>query len=148
MVDGGYKLYFPWNKMGSRILITATRDDRIVQSQWARVVTRFYYMSGLTGDYARLLFYRRALGSEDRCPPELAQVADQVLSQCHGSPLAITVMAGLLAKKPRTRPVWEDILSYIGRSNNSSNRTEEICLMGYYLLRASELPEDLLGVPL
>lgn len=126
---------FPWNRLGSRILITATRHDRIVRSHyWPHLVTRFYYMSSLTGDYARLLFHRRVFGSEDRCPPELAQVADQVLRQCHGSPLAITVMSGLLANKPRTRPVWEGICSCVGLSTSSSSGTEEICLLGYYAL--------------
>ena len=52
---------------------------------------------------------------EGTCPPELETLGRQLVKSCHGLPLAVVVLGGLLASKEKTHRIWS---KYIGHVNS------------------------------
>ena len=48
------------------------------------------------------------------CLPELETLGRQLVKSCHGLPLAIVVLGGLLANKEKTNQTWS---KYVGHVN-------------------------------
>ena len=49
------------------------------------------------------------------CPPELETLGRQIVESCHGLPLAIVVLGGLLANKEKMNRTW---LKNVGHVNS------------------------------
>ncbi|VAI63692.1 unnamed protein product [Triticum turgidum subsp. durum] len=66
--------------------------------------------------HSRHLFHRRLFKSDEDCPLYLQKVSEQILRKCHGLPLAIIAISGLLANKEKTEHLWNQVKDSIGRA--------------------------------
>ncbi|CAO2164001.1 unnamed protein product [Urochloa humidicola] len=116
---------FPENGMGNLVIVTARKED--VASGGSNNYRHLSYkMKPLTEHESRILFSRRMFGSENHCPYRFREVSDEILSKCCGIPLAIILIARLLANRPSLlRKEWEDIRDSIGIQESGANPTWE-----------------------
>ncbi|GJN04639.1 hypothetical protein PR202_ga22203 [Eleusine coracana subsp. coracana] len=87
------KYIFVGNVKANKIIITT----RILDV--AKQAGGIYQIKPLSYRNSKKLFYQRIFGSEDKCPPLLANVSEKILKKCGGVPLAIITIASLLASK-------------------------------------------------
>jgi hypothetical protein len=73
-------------------------------------------------------------GSENHCPSRFGEVSDEILCKCSGIPLAIILIARLLANRPSPlRKEWEGIRDSIGIQESGKNPTWERMMQILYL---------------
>uniref|UniRef100_A0A5B6ZLC6 NB-ARC domain-containing protein n=1 Tax=Davidia involucrata TaxID=16924 RepID=A0A5B6ZLC6_DAVIN len=96
------KRYFPNDNNGSRIMFTS----RLVNV--VPLHAEPHYMRFLNEDESWYLMRQKAFCKES-CPPELVEIGKRIAKKCEGLPLAILVVAGLLAKKGKTQEWWEQV---------------------------------------
>ncbi|CAO2189310.1 unnamed protein product [Urochloa humidicola] len=116
---------FPENGMGNLVIVTARKED--VASGGSNNYRHLSYkMKPLSEHDSRILFSRRMFGSENHCPSRFREVSYEILSKCCGIPLAIILIARLLANRPSPlRKEWEDIRDSIGTQESGTNPTWE-----------------------
>ncbi|XP_054796969.1 disease resistance protein RPP13-like [Prosopis cineraria] len=94
---------FPDDKNGSRILITSRSE------QVARVASPsqefVYQLPSLNTEQSWELLSKRVFMGE-QCPHELEDLGRKMAKSCHGLPLSIVVLAGILAKLERSKASW------------------------------------------
>nr|XP_016494656.1 PREDICTED: putative late blight resistance protein homolog R1A-10 isoform X1 [Nicotiana tabacum] len=95
------RLCFPENNNRSRILLT-TRDMKV--AQYASSPKDLFPMRFLEPKESWHLFCQKVFGKKD-CPTEYENVAKEVVSNCKGLPLMISVVAGTLSSK-KTMDEW------------------------------------------
>jgi len=101
----------PDNNYGYKI-VTTTRILNVAEQ-----VGVAYKLKPLCLDHSRKLFYRIIFGTEymDKCPNEqLHEVSNRMLEKCAGVPLAIIMIANLLASKGRNKTEWYSVYNSIG----------------------------------
>ncbi|CAO2142419.1 unnamed protein product [Urochloa humidicola] len=144
------KSALPSNRYGSRVIIT-TRSDNVAKTCCDHWNDHIYNMKPLSEKDSRMLFHRRIFVSVGSCPQDLVDVSNRILKKCSGVPLAITIVSSLLANKPCTRSIWEDVCTSIGANPQGIEGMKIISLLGYnhlpYHLKAcllylSIFPED------
>ncbi|KAA8532451.1 hypothetical protein F0562_032484 [Nyssa sinensis] len=96
------KRSFPNDNNGSRIMFTSRQVDVVP------LHARPHYMGFLNEDESWDLLQQKAFRKES-CPPELMEIGKQIAKKCGGLPLAILVIAGLLAKKDKTQYWWRHV---------------------------------------
>ncbi|XP_072982183.1 disease resistance protein RPM1-like [Typha latifolia] len=94
-----------------RVVVTSRRKNVVEPSDCT------IDLEPLSHELAMALFYRRTFGSELEvdCPLEFRDLSSKIVQLCHGLPLAIAVIGGLLLRKEL--PVWICLLSDLGRGN-------------------------------
>ncbi|XP_059443902.1 disease resistance protein RPP13-like [Corylus avellana] len=97
---------FPDNSNGSRILITS----RIKEVALHASRTPPYFLQFLNKDESWELFCKKVFRGGD-CPPELEIMGNQIAEGCHGLPLSIVVLGGLLANKEKTHRTWSRVIA-------------------------------------
>uniref|UniRef100_A0A0D9XRY0 AAA+ ATPase domain-containing protein n=1 Tax=Leersia perrieri TaxID=77586 RepID=A0A0D9XRY0_9ORYZ len=90
---------FPECTQRSRI-ITTTQIKDVALTCCLRRSEYIFEMRPLEDDYSRKLFFNRLFGSEYHCPLIFKDVSNKIVQICGGLPLAITIMASLLASQP------------------------------------------------
>ncbi|XP_030941867.1 disease resistance protein RPP13-like [Quercus lobata] len=108
---------FPDNLKGSRILITSRiKEVALHASSHNKSIPPIppYELPFLDDNQSWELFSKKVFGG-GTCPLELDTLGRQIVKSCHGFPLAIVVLGGLLAKKEKTNRTW---LKYIGHVNS------------------------------
>ena len=118
---------FPDNLNGSRILITSRIKDVALHA--TRVNNSVppippYELPLLEEDKSWELFSKKVFGG-GTCPLELETLGKQIVKSCHGLPLAIVVLGGLLAKKEKTNRTWS---KYIGHVYSYLNEDRSSCM--------------------
>ncbi|XP_059316017.1 putative late blight resistance protein homolog R1A-10 [Lycium ferocissimum] len=98
------KLWFPDDSNGSRILLT-TRDINV--AQYASSPEGLFPMRFLEPEESWNLFCQKAFG-KIYCPAEFESVGREVVENCKGLPLMISVVAGSLSRK-RTLHEWDEV---------------------------------------
>ncbi|PHT73784.1 hypothetical protein T459_24569 [Capsicum annuum] len=115
--DGARRCFPTEDNAGSRILLT-TRNDEV--ACYAGVENLSLRMSFMDQDESWSLFKSAAFSSE-ALPYEFETVGKQIADECHGLPLTIVVVAGLLKSK-RTIEDWKsvakDVKSFITNDPN------------------------------
>ncbi|KAB2636755.1 disease resistance protein RPM1-like [Pyrus ussuriensis x Pyrus communis] len=99
----------PKGLSGSKI-ITTTQDSNIVASWHASSDDYIHDLSnGLSSQEANKLFCKKAFhGNWENCPEELEGLAQIIISDCGGLPLAISTVGTFLARqKPQTFVKWK-----------------------------------------
>ncbi|KAL1323086.1 hypothetical protein HN51_068114 [Arachis hypogaea] len=99
---------FPDDDKGSRILITTRVQDI---SHYTRA-TFTYKLPFLDETQSWELFCRKVFCKKN-CPLELEPPGKEMASACKGLPLAIVVLAGMVAKKERSPREWHKIKNHV-----------------------------------
>ncbi|XP_016456331.1 putative late blight resistance protein homolog R1B-8 isoform X2 [Nicotiana tabacum] len=102
------KLWFPEYNNRSRILLT-TRDMKV--AQYASFPEDPFPMRFLDPEESWNLFCQKAFDKKT-CPIELKNVANEVVENCKGLPLMISVIAGTLSSK-RTLDEWRKVANSV-----------------------------------
>ncbi|KAL2329550.1 hypothetical protein Fmac_017131 [Flemingia macrophylla] len=95
---------FPDDKTGSRILITS----QIKEVAHYTGTTSPYNLPVLNKDESWVLFCNKVFRGE-KCPSDLVPLGKSIVENCSGLPLAIVVLAGLVAKKEKSEREWKRI---------------------------------------
>ncbi|KAL2455156.1 putative disease resistance protein [Forsythia ovata] len=110
--------YFPENQSGSRILFT-TRFQKIGFHASDKSIVR--NLRFLTNDeYWKLLQIK--VFQDVPCPLELVDIGKKIARNCDGLPLAVVVIAAVLANMKKNKTKWEEVAvslsSYISNDNS------------------------------
>ncbi|OVA18803.1 Disease resistance protein [Macleaya cordata] len=125
---------------GSRILLT-TRNKEV-----ALHLDNFYIheLRFLNEEESRRLFLKKIFpleGGENsstqdlKCPPDLEDLIKEMVEKCHGLPLAIVVLGGLLSSKAKTKIAWSKVnasVSWQLTHGAGSNSCLGILALSYY----------------
>ncbi|KAF7081675.1 hypothetical protein CFC21_085593 [Triticum aestivum] len=109
------KCAFPATSSASRI-ITTTRINSVAHSCCSSFTGCIYNIRALDMVHSRQLFHRRLFKSDENCPSYLQEISEQILEKCHGLPLAIIAISGLLANIEKTEDLWNQVKDSIGRA--------------------------------
>ncbi|KAM3308314.1 hypothetical protein P3S67_010058 [Capsicum chacoense] len=116
------------NNTGSRILLT-TRNNEV--ACYAGTENLSLQMDFMDQDESRNLFKSAAFANEE-LPSEFETIGKQIAEKCHGLPLTIVVVAGLLKSK-RTIEDWEsvakDVKSFV--TNDPDERCSYVLGLSY-----------------
>ncbi|MQM19487.1 hypothetical protein Taro_052492 [Colocasia esculenta] len=141
----------PEGKDGSRIIVTTRREEvaRYIDPQG------FIHKPQCLGEGKSWdLFCLRAFGSKGGCPEGLRELGKEMVSECAGLPLAITVLGGLLSRKQKSEVEWRKVLkriTYELHEGEDGQNIQRILALSYdalpYYLRSCFLyfglfPED------
>ncbi|RZB51220.1 Disease resistance protein RPM1 isoform B [Glycine soja] len=96
------------NKNGSRILIT-TRNKDVAEFCRRSSFIRVHELQPLSDEKSFELFCQKAFqyDFDGYCPSELKDVCHEIVRKCHGLPLAIVSIGGLLSSKERIALQWK-----------------------------------------
>ncbi|KAL2551295.1 putative disease resistance protein [Forsythia ovata] len=112
------KRYFPDDRCGSRILFTTRLKDVGLQASPQCVVNELPFLS--EAECWDLL--QRKVFQKEYCPPQLIDIGKQIATKCHGLPLAVVVMAAVLANMEKKESLWQEVVgslrSHISDGNN------------------------------
>ncbi|CAL5430310.1 unnamed protein product [Camellia sinensis] len=106
------KMYFPNDNNGSRVMFTSRLKELAMH---ASPDCHPHCLRFLTEEESWELLQRKVFQNES-CPPELIQIGEQIAKKCEGLPLAIVVIAGLLARdkaQESWKQVAQSVSSYI-----------------------------------
>ncbi|KAK1410603.1 hypothetical protein QVD17_37140 [Tagetes erecta] len=107
------KMHFPNDNNRSRILLTTRLSD---VAFYAKEGGFTHHLQFLTKEESWELL-RRKVFEDDGCPETLIKPGMQIARKCHGLPLALVVIAGVLIKDGKRQDVWEkvaeSVVSYI-----------------------------------
>ncbi|XP_030942857.1 putative late blight resistance protein homolog R1B-12 [Quercus lobata] len=103
------------NLNGSGILITSRKKEvalhaTSVNNSVPPILP--YELPLLNEDESWELFSKKVFW-EDTCPPKLETLGRKLVKSCHGLPLAIVVLGGLLAIKEKTVRIWSKYINHI-----------------------------------
>ncbi|KAJ9553984.1 hypothetical protein OSB04_018029 [Centaurea solstitialis] len=104
------KMFFPHNNSASRILLTSCLNEVALHVKPHGFV---HYLPCLTEEESWELLKQKVFHG-DECPEWLIQPGMQIAKKCHGLPLSVVVMAGVLAKEPMSKDLWKEIACSIG----------------------------------
>ncbi|XP_028066956.1 putative late blight resistance protein homolog R1B-23 isoform X1 [Camellia sinensis] len=99
------KMYFPNDNNGSRVMFTSRLKEL---SMHASPDCHPHCLRFLTEEESWELLQRKVFQNES-CPPELIEIGKQIMKKCEGLPLAIVIIAGLLAKNIKTVVSWKQV---------------------------------------
>jgi disease resistance protein RPM1 len=104
------------NKNGSKILITTRNANVLVSCSKFSFILKKHELQPLTQKLSRKLFNKKAfkidndpLSKEkiDNDSKKINDIADEIVEQCNGLPLAIVAIGGLLSTREKTVSEWE-----------------------------------------
>ncbi|XP_043721548.1 probable disease resistance protein RF9 [Telopea speciosissima] len=121
----------------NRVLVT-TRNE--IVARYADPATDPYHQRLLNEDESWKLFQTKVMGSMDAgCPEDLKDLGWKIVHKCHGLPLAIVVLGGLISMKPRTRIAWSKVLNSINwQLNQKEWNFKQVLALSY-----TDLPDHL-----
>ncbi|KAM3383385.1 hypothetical protein P3S68_008960 [Capsicum galapagoense] len=111
------RLCFPSENNGSRILLT-TRNTEVARCAGTKNLS--LQMSFMDQHESWKLFESIAFSNEV-LPSEFETIGKQIVNKCHGLPLSISVVAGLL-KSRRTIEYWENVAKDVKSVTNDPDK--------------------------
>ncbi|XP_009799408.1 putative late blight resistance protein homolog R1B-12 isoform X3 [Nicotiana sylvestris] len=99
------KSCFPDDYSCSRIILT-TRQDKV--ASYTEVFSAPHHVRLFTGEESWCLLQKKVFG-EESCAPQLEKIGVKIAQSCGGLPLAIILVAGVLAKLNKEEIRWEEV---------------------------------------
>ncbi|CAH1433466.1 unnamed protein product [Lactuca virosa] len=99
------KLFFPDHNTGSRILLTSRLTEVAAHAKSHGLI---HHLQHLTEEESWELLCGKVFQG-DECPEWLIEPGMQIAKNCHGLPLSVVVMAGVLVKEARNKDLWVKI---------------------------------------
>ncbi|XP_031283594.1 disease resistance protein RPM1-like [Pistacia vera] len=121
------------NQKNSRVMLT-TRNNAVAEFIPLSIV-HVHMLEPLSSEQGWELFCRKAFGSDGCCPPNLTKLSERIVGKCGGLPLAIVAIGGLLSRKNKIAPEWENILGSLGSklsTNSHLSDCKRVLSEGYY----------------
>nr|GLL37608.1 putative late blight resistance protein homolog R1A-3 isoform X1 [Ipomoea trifida] len=122
------KGYFPENFNGSRILVT-TRFTKVAKYLSADP----YNVKYQTFENLWELFSRKVFGKSQSVSKEYEFIGKDIVFACSGLPLAVVVIAGLLATIENSIEIWRDVKETLDRVDNDKRISQILSLSYNYL---------------
>lgn len=99
----------PDGKNGSRVILTTQKED--VARYPFGVRSHVLPSQSLKEDHAWTLFCNKTFSDEPMkaCPPELEEIARDMVKKCEGLPLAIVALGGLMVSKDKSELKWREV---------------------------------------
>lgn len=129
------RFHFPKDTNGSRIMLTSRHAEVASHAKrsYPPLSLRF-----LNEDESWDLFKKKVFRRET-FPPELMEIGKNIVAKCQGLPLAIVVVAGVLANEEKNRDRWRQV----GKAMNSPMVANQELWMKTLTLSYSHLPNHL-----
>ncbi|KAL2553268.1 putative late blight resistance protein-like protein R1A-6 [Forsythia ovata] len=122
------KRYFPDDRSGSRILFTTRLKDVGLQASSHSVNNALPFLSEV--ECWDLL--QQKVFQNEHCPPELVDIGKQIATYCHGLPLAVVVIAAIVANLEKKEILWQEVaLSLSSRISEDPNSCMKILELSY-----------------
>ncbi|KAL7163282.1 hypothetical protein ACSBR2_039388 [Camellia fascicularis] len=102
-------MYFPNDNNGSRVMFTSRLKEVAMH---ASPDCHPHCLRPLTEEESWELLQRKVFQNKS-CPPQLIEIRKQIMKRCEGLPLAIVVIAGLLAKNIKTQESWKKVVQSV-----------------------------------
>nr|GMC83019.1 disease resistance protein RPM1-like [Ipomoea batatas] len=147
-----FKPVFPCQRFGSRIVITTRNNEIGVFASHGKV----YSLEPLSSKDSWTLFCRKTF-LDNSCPQHLVNISKNILKRCGGLPLAIVVIAGVLAAKSESIEEWErfqhNLNIQLGSNAGVMKSMKNLLFLSYYdlpyylkyyFLYLSIFPEDVI----
>lgn len=96
------KRLFSDDRNGSRIMLTSRLENVASEANSCLPLHRMRFLS----EEESWNLLRGKVFGEDCCPPELKEIVIKIARKCHGLPLAIVVIGGILSKAEKTEEYW------------------------------------------
>ncbi|XP_029130041.1 disease resistance protein RPP13 [Cajanus cajan] len=128
---------FPDDCTGSRILITSRLAEVATASRTSSASP--YTLPFLDKEQSWELLSKKVFLGEE-CPPDLEPLGKEIAESCDGLPLAIIVMAGILAKKNKSPGEWSRIKDRVNWHLGRDNTLKDILKLSYDNLPARLKP--------
>lgn len=124
--------FFPDDGIGSRIMLTSR--NKLVGSE-AKYHSGPIELRLLTDDESWDLL-KAKIFHQEICPLQLQQVGRQIAEKCNGLPLAVVVVAGLLAKSEKKEGFWKQVSENISSHilGDAEGQGMEVLELSYKLL--------------
>ncbi|CAA2968800.1 late blight resistance homolog R1A-3 isoform X1 [Olea europaea subsp. europaea] len=118
--------YFPDDGIGSRILFTTRNKEAASKASSRSVINALPFLSEV--ECWELL--QRKVFQDKNCPQELIHIGKQIATNCSGLPLAVVVIAGVLANMEKKEHFWQEVArnlsSYISETPENCFQTLEL----------------------
>ncbi|KAJ9551563.1 hypothetical protein OSB04_015608 [Centaurea solstitialis] len=121
------KMFFSHDNTGSRILLTTRLNEVAVHVKQHGFV---HSLPCLTEEESWELLKQKVFHG-DECPEWLIEPGRHIARKCQGLPLSVVVMAGVLAKEPMSKDLWEEIACSI--SSYQKGNLETLALSYHHL---------------
>nr|BBD82533.1 putative pi-ta protein [Oryza sativa Indica Group] len=109
------KCALPDGNNSCRILTTTEIEDLALQS-CSYDLKFIFKMKPFGEDDSRKLFFSSIFGSHSKCPPEVSETSYDIVRKCGGLPLAIVIVASLVASHVEKQEQWDYINKSLGYS--------------------------------
>ncbi|KAL2551324.1 Disease resistance protein RPP8 [Forsythia ovata] len=120
--------FFPDDSCGSRILFTTRLRDVGLQASPQCVLNELPFLSEV--ECWDLL--QRKVFQKEHCPPQLIDIGKQIATNCHGLPLAVVVMAAVLANMEKKESLWQEVVgSLSSQISDGNNKCMDILELSY-----------------
>ncbi|KAL2532576.1 putative disease resistance protein [Abeliophyllum distichum] len=101
------KRCFPNDRNGSRILFTTRLKDVALQTSSDGIINELPFLSvDECWDLLQMKVFHR-----ERCPTKLLDIGKQIATNCQGLPLAVVVIAAVLANMETKESLWQEVSS-------------------------------------
>ncbi|KAL8544364.1 hypothetical protein ACS0TY_004777 [Phlomoides rotata] len=120
---------FPDDNNGSRIMLT-TRDSDV--ASYASSGSPLHGMKSMDEKQSWYLLKQTMITNGEDCPPELEDIAKDIVRSCRGLPLAVVLVAGILSTVDKTQASWEKIAKNV--NSVVDGQVDKILYLNYRLL--------------
>ncbi|CAL1379949.1 unnamed protein product [Linum trigynum] len=138
--------YLTVGALGSKVLVT-TRSTKVAEvgvgalkSETSTSIVKSYYLKGLSEEECWNLLVKKALPEGVPQDPQVQEIGKQILRKCHGVPLAVSTIAGVLVDSTDPSTQWP---SFLQKGLSSVMRGEEDPIMSALQLSFNHLPSHM-----
>lgn len=123
-----FKRYFPDDRCGSRIIFTTRLENVGLEASPRAVVNQLPFLSET--ECWDLL--QQKVFQKEQCPPQLVDSGKQIATNCQGLPLAVVVVAAILANMEKKESSWQKVAASLSvHISEENNKCMDILELSY-----------------